>query len=546
MATQADARDRLSTHADFVASSHSCLPDRVGGPAEPRVVHCEQAIFTSLPSRMGTGYRIVAASRGIRAGERRDITARSPSHGGLCDASPEAMAMAYYPLSDGRCCVAYITSAGAEHTGRGGQTVYTRALVLARDDFRRFGLNPFGVLRALEHSGQTTPDLAPPHPLPPLELVPTAGEGRAVASAVIARLPAVPDGAGSGGQGLPGGSDGLLMALAALLNEQPVIVVVEDGGQALAETVLMALPAPLRIATSVACGLRFSSARGTRLNCVSGDVARTRDMLHGHPITWVDLCSSGDGIHRPCAAAGAERPSAADADAAEGWVKMVARRWSRRQFADLGTLTDRWLEDPSRDGRERISRIVLDSDRVSAADMATALAILRTYLDAAGENETEFELIERLLIATQRRFSEQIAAADADVLRSQGAELVELALRCPEAAALLLPAYRRLLTCAAALDPVLAARWAAMLAAQSQTLNIAGVDEVLAELLDRLPGTVATLSEAQLVALRAALAEWAGLPPDATSAARVSALSAAVCARLTTASAGSASRGACP
>ena len=45
---------------------------------------CDQAIFTSIRGPMGEGYRIVAASRGLRPEEKQAITRLSPSHEALC------------------------------------------------------------------------------------------------------------------------------------------------------------------------------------------------------------------------------------------------------------------------------------------------------------------------------------------------------------------------------------------------------------------------------------------------------------------------------
>jgi hypothetical protein len=508
-------------------------------------VHCEQAIFTSLPSSVrggGTGYRIVAASRGIRADQRRDITARSPSHGGLCDTSPAALAMACYPLSGGQYCVAYSTSAGAEHTGRGGQTVYTRAIVVSRADFRRFGCNPLNMVRALERAGHAAPDLAPAPMLEPLELTPVSGVRSDVVAAVL----------GSGARAA------LLSVVATLLDERPLIVVVDDAGLALAETVYLALPAALRMRTALACGLRYSSARGAHLNCISGDVARTREMLRGHPIAWVDLrqrpdseprppvqgrdgqsalisppTSVGGSEHRPPGRGDVPDPNVCSASPVpDGWLKLVADQWSRGQIVELASLTERLAEDASPAARTRISRIVLDTERFSSADASEALKIVRDYLDLAGDNDTEFELIEKLLIAGQQRLSAQMASAEPDRIRAIGAGLMEVAQQSPEATALLLPACRKLLGRAAALEPALTARWAALLMQQARPVTAACLEELLSEMAERLFESMGALSEAQLVALREALTEWQVLPDSPTGAARLNRLMGAIGARL--------------
>ncbi|MBU0718028.1 MAG: hypothetical protein KJ749_07255, partial [Planctomycetes bacterium] len=99
-------------------------------------IKCDCAIFTSVRTSMGEGYRIIAASRGLRPDEKQVITRNSPSHNGTCappssaDAeTPTVVGAAFYPLPPGRLCVALSTHAGAEHTGRGGPRVYTYNVV---------------------------------------------------------------------------------------------------------------------------------------------------------------------------------------------------------------------------------------------------------------------------------------------------------------------------------------------------------------------------------------------------------------------------------
>ena len=103
---------------------------------------CDQAIFTSVRTPMGEGYHIIGASRQLRADEKQAITRNSPSHEGLCpvvDAAgadtPEVVGASFYSLPSGRLCVALSCLAGAEHTGRGGQRVYTHSVVFAAGDF---------------------------------------------------------------------------------------------------------------------------------------------------------------------------------------------------------------------------------------------------------------------------------------------------------------------------------------------------------------------------------------------------------------------------
>ncbi len=119
-------------------------------------LYCDQAIFTSVRTAMGEGYRIIAASPGLRTDEKQAVTRNSPSHEGLCasqqtdayDGWPIAAA-SIYKLTSGRLCVALSCSAGAEHTGRGGQRIYTHSVVFAAEEFAHCGFNAFHVLREM-------------------------------------------------------------------------------------------------------------------------------------------------------------------------------------------------------------------------------------------------------------------------------------------------------------------------------------------------------------------------------------------------------------
>ncbi len=90
----------------------------------------DQAIFTSLPSSTGEGYRITAATSGVTAEERRELTRRSPSHESLIDEGEGVCGLLSLPLESGRVAVGVVRFAGREHTGRGGQRVHTHFAIL--------------------------------------------------------------------------------------------------------------------------------------------------------------------------------------------------------------------------------------------------------------------------------------------------------------------------------------------------------------------------------------------------------------------------------
>jgi hypothetical protein len=56
--------------------------------------------------------------------------------------------VAFYSLSSDRFCIAASHHAGAEHSGRGGQRVYTHNVIVSGDDLAKCGFNPFTIIRA--------------------------------------------------------------------------------------------------------------------------------------------------------------------------------------------------------------------------------------------------------------------------------------------------------------------------------------------------------------------------------------------------------------
>jgi len=137
----------------------------------PLRISSQQVIFTSIRSPTGQGYRIIAASPGVKPEEKTEIIQRSPSHGSLCDASERAVGLIAYPLSTGRYCVACCTHAGVEHTARGGLRVYTHVAVLDPADFDAVRADPAHVHAAmLARLREDGPMLTPPPSLEPLTL----------------------------------------------------------------------------------------------------------------------------------------------------------------------------------------------------------------------------------------------------------------------------------------------------------------------------------------------------------------------------------------
>lgn len=209
-----------------------------------------QVIFTSLRTRMGEGYRVVAAGAGVTPDERMEITRCSPSHGGMCGDGPDAQGLAAYRLGSGAQCIALSRHAGVEQSGRGGLRVYTHALLLGDREFAAFGGNPFAVRDAASDLLRE-PQLKPQPTLELLDLrAPDALDDETLI--VLERLPercAEPE------------LERCAALLVCLLRGRSIIV--ENCPESLLtlQRVFSALPSPTRSRLTASCGLRFSPYR---------------------------------------------------------------------------------------------------------------------------------------------------------------------------------------------------------------------------------------------------------------------------------------------
>ncbi|MFN2375777.1 MAG: hypothetical protein ABR538_04520, partial [Candidatus Binatia bacterium] len=150
---------------------------------------CDRAIFTSLPSPTGEGYRLVAWSGGVRPEERVELTRRAPSHGSLCSETAGSRALMQLRLqSTGRVAWGLVRVSGAEHTRRGGGRVWTDFFLCAPAQAERAGLHPHHLRTALAAAPAAKPPFGS-SPLATVDIVhgdagePAARDARGVAAA---------------------------------------------------------------------------------------------------------------------------------------------------------------------------------------------------------------------------------------------------------------------------------------------------------------------------------------------------------------------------
>ncbi len=345
-------------------------PADTDGPAEAARDLVDRAIFASTPSPVARGYRIVAASAGLTPDEQREIVQRAPSHGNLVDAQPEARGMAGFMLQSGRYGLLLSRHAGPEPSGRGGLCVWTDALLLAPEQFRRCGCDPL----RLEEWARPLLELSVGKPagtrLDPLSLRPDRDLSATEA-------PAVPGG------NLPC----LLRVIAVGLAAGPLIVTGVPNARQVMQWALAGIPAARRGQISFCYGLKFSSQRAFDLlfcGCLNGEMA---DFARDHDYAVADWQS----------AAGPPETLVGP------WLEFVGQMLHAGRIRFLRALTDELTGDlaPSQlAGLGELATAAIHSAALETSVLEAALARVR---NAAPGGPVQRRLIERLRRAVARR-----------------------------------------------------------------------------------------------------------------------------------------------
>ena len=448
---------------------------------------------------MGSGYRIVAASRGLRPDEKKQITTRSPSHDGLCDAGPEAVGIAYYPLDSGRFCVAHTCCAGREGTARGGQRIYTRALLLDESALGQFGYNPFNVVRALITSGQAQPHLKPPPLLPALEL-PLGGPPEVKPlSRCVSDV----------------GAEWLTCILRYVLDRQPVVVVGPFASSGLIEAVLLSVPGRLRMRLSFGAGLRFSLGRRFNLNALDGDVRQLQHAVRGHSLKLLAPRTEG----------------AAPRVQACAWTQMARRRWEQDRWQELADLTSRDFGDCSAEPLEHYGRLCNLDDDVPTFDAAALIDLLADHLGPTPSDALRAELTIRLVRDALGRLTDVLSTAPVEELTRRWPATVSLWSRSARTLSLLSPLVGSMLRRLTRLSALRAAESAPRVIVTGLTSGVdaAPVRQALDDLLDHLGEWVHDSTPGDIQRLPALLDRW---PPADALADRLGQLRAQISARL--------------
>lgn len=391
---------------------------------------CDQAIFTSLRSAMGEGYRVVSASRGLKTDERQHVTRYSPSHDALCPApgvvpcERHPISVSFYPLPTGRLCVACSCFAGEEHTGRGGQRVYTASVAFDPSHFAACGFSPFRIARAMSAAGLLLPQLKPDALIEEVTLVLDEGafQGGNETSATDP-APALDATAP------PAIVERLLENRSTLLNTagDPLVS---------AEWILAGVPGPMRAALPFSAGMRYSVGRVFRLQVVFDEKHACREKVRGKQIEYVDAIGptvTGSRVKPAVPSPGGaamDRLPAPSRDARKdgAWLAMVSRCWSSRDLPKLLARTSRPFSDTTPPARERVGRLYRDMDSLPGLQPVAVLDRVEPHLnnDAAG---AENEIVAEFLHAAERAIREQLLNLSADALSAALRRLTGIAVR---------------------------------------------------------------------------------------------------------------------
>ena len=332
-------------------------------PAGCATITCDQAVFTSQRSALGEGYRIIAHGGGLTHRKKAELTRRSPSHGSLARDDADAFGLLAMPLAGGRVAVAHCVYAGAEHTGRGGQRVWSHYAVLDEAAFDAFGKNPMRVQRAMAIQTAPQPSLA--QSLPRLELPAWRGADADDPPPAGAMLEVQ-----------------LRLIDLCLMRGRWAVAGLACPTEAL-EWAWDLVPPCVRGRLSLSCGLGFCLGREVHITVVDSVRSGVERMIRGHDVHLRDLT----------------QPDAPLGSPHVGWIDLI-RAWApRRRWSRVAALAGR-IEGEG-ETLNRIARLCLDLDRAELADDEAKADLHERYLDFTPECAVEQELLAQLLAATE-------------------------------------------------------------------------------------------------------------------------------------------------
>ncbi len=476
----------------------------VANRADATEVVFDQAIFTSVRTPMGEGYRIIAASAGLTSDEKQAITTHAPSHDALCEESPEALGIACYPLPGGRLCIATTCRAGTEHTGR-GKRIYTYSLIVDAEGFAAFGYSPFAIIRAAEALELTKPRLKSKEKLPTVTLAVDAGRGATAAGPI--------DATGEGRW--------LMNAVWGVIHGRKFVACAPGEVAGAAEIIWNALPGPLRLSQSVSAGLKFSVQRCCDLNVLSAAAHAPLPMIPDsfallRPDGSIEGGSADDWF-------GSHTASDAARDDSD-WMRYIAACWSRGDEALLARQTAQPFEDCTPRGLDRVGGLFLCLEECRTAGVARLLAMADEYVDRTAKG-VEGRIIDDLVADVGAGLFKWYERASIDQLQQYWMRVVELWKRSQLACAFAWPLIERTLDRIVRLDPPGAATMALSIARlPHDTLPDGAHENLLQRTLERLIAWCDDLPDDRVDEIRLLADQWQNQRPDCPVVLRLTAL----------------------
>lgn len=453
------------------------------GPAN---IVCDQAIFTSIRTPTGEGYRIIAASKGIRAGERQCITRRSPSHDALCkvSGSPSSVKQlphgaAFYKLPSDRFCLALSCCAGAEHTGRGGQRIYTHNILFELDQFIEIGFDPIGLLQAMEKAGLNNPQLKPPASLDRVELavqVCSSGSVEEMESELSSAWKAY--------------------TVSEILSNHKLVLNTPANWSSTLRAIIAGLPGPMRSQISFSAGLKFSLSRDCSIVLLTDDRTHVTSKTAGRSLAY----------HEPDLA---EPPTTPESQ----WLTFVQRHWDANDADRLMNRTSRAFAKTDIKALDDVGHLFNALDSIAETDSSTLLQQARERL---GEPEEPVvgEISAELVVSIQREWLHRLDAMTWEQVQIYWADLVDIWRSSKEGCLFAIPLIESALDRALKQHPSAAAEAALDLVLErppsSDDVGCAPmVERVLSQLADWADGA----DDGQLESLPELCRRWRGIRP---------------------------------
>lgn len=288
----------------------------------------EQAIFTSAKTERAQGYQLVGRSPGLSDADARDLAVWGPSHDSLQGSSGSRGSTNFFQLASGHYCVSRTSTAGAEYSGRGGEVVHTRFLVVPPEVLARFANNPFTLLRAATAIGAMEVVTPVSERLEPLRL---GGRSAPVDMGLLAHLARD-----------PGPAVMATLVQTALASDRLAVAAQVPSEQLLAGLMNL-LPIECRTEFSFTTGLKSSPSRPVRVSALPDEEAGWKTIARGG-VTLLDL----------------REPSLVADVHWEGWAGCVAQILQSGKFSLLASQLEQsrpWLNS---------SNLTMLSDQVQA------------------------------------------------------------------------------------------------------------------------------------------------------------------------------------